>query len=137
MGIRVLLVDDHALLRAGIREILTADGDFLIVGEAADGRTAAALAGEVAPDVIVIDHRLPDMSGSEALSHIRRHAPAARAVITSAYADEHTASSALAAGAAAFVPKDHVIEELPDAVRAAAAGGTYDSPGLRRILRGR
>ena len=131
MGIRLLLIDDHAILRRGIREMLTCE-DIDVVGEAADGGTGVRLAAQLQPDVVVADLRLPDMSGADALAQIRRKSPATRGILMSAYSDRWTTSLATEIGASGFVPKEAIFEELGDAVRTVAAGQGYQSPSLSR-----
>ena len=132
MPIRVLLVDDHSALRRAVREVLAAEADIQVVAEAGDGGAAVRRAGELTPDVAVTDLRLPDMSGVEVVGGITRDSPATRVLVMSAYSDSYTAGSAARAGAAGFVPKDALFEELAGAVRAAAAGQVYQSPSLGR-----
>ena len=130
MPIRVLLVDDHLMLRAGVRELLGEEAGIEVVAEAGDGQTAVRLAAELAPDVAVMDLRLPDMSGIEAAAQIRGRSPNTQVIMMSAYADSSTAASVTAAGALGFVPKDEAFEELANAVRMVAAGRVYQSPSL-------
>lgn len=106
--------------------------DIEVVAEAGDGRNAVRLAAESTPDVAVVDLRLPDMSGVDTAREINRQCPGTRVLVMSAYADSWTAGSASAAGAAGFVPKDALFEELADAVRIVAAGQGYQSPSLGR-----
>lgn len=135
MTIRVLLVDDESLVRAGFRLILEEAGDLEVAGEAGDGAEAVRLAADLAPDVIVMDVRMPGVDGIEATARILARDPSARILVVTTFdLDEH-AFAALRAGASGFVLKNAPVHELAEAVRSVAAGDAVVSPRItRRIL---
>ncbi len=128
--IRVLVVDDHPVVRAGLRAVLEASGDIQVVGEAAEGKAAVCLAEAMRPDVVLLDCRLPGMEGAAVARVLRERCPWARVVVLSAYADEHLVWGMLRAGAVGYVLKDEPPEEIPAAVRAAVRGEAYFSPAV-------
>jgi DNA-binding NarL/FixJ family response regulator len=129
--IRVLLAEDHAPLRAALRELLTLQPDLEVVAEAADGPEAVRLAAAVAPDVVVMDVRLPRQDGAEATRAIKAGRPATAVLALSAHSSRRVVDAMLAAGACGYVPKSAAVAELAVAVRAAAAGETYVSARLQ------
>ncbi|WP_194409860.1 response regulator [Microbacterium cremeum] len=134
--IRVLLVDDHAVMRAGFRMILEAAGDIVVAGEASDGRQAVAAASALRPDVICMDVQMPDMDGLEATWRIVADTAvdAAVVVVTTFDRDDYL-FDALAAGASGFLLKNAGPEELVSAVRVAAAGDALLAPEVtRRVI---
>ena len=132
--VRVLLVDDDALVRAGLRMILSSSEELEVVGEAADGADAVATAREQRPDVVLMDIRMPGMDGIAATSVLRRLAtPPHVIVLTTFQADEHV-MSALRAGADGFLLKDTPPAEIVNAVRLVAAGEAMLSPSVTRTL---
>jgi len=146
MSIRVLIVDDQALLRTGFRMILEAEPDLLVVGEAEDGRRALALVAHLRPDVVLMDIRMPGMDGIEATRRLTAAAsdPAAgetpvagpRVIILTTFdLDEHV-YDALRAGASGFLLKDAPPAQLLDAIRVVAAGDALIAPSItRRLIR--
>jgi DNA-binding NarL/FixJ family response regulator len=137
MTIRVLLVDDQAVVRAGFRALLEVTDDFVIVGEAANGRTAVEVARRIRPDVVLMDVRMPDMDGIEATRMIAGDPSLARVkviVLTTFDIDEYV-FGALRAGASGFLLKDIDAEELHSAVRTVAAGHSLLAPAVtRRVI---
>lgn len=132
--VRVLLVDDDALVRAGLRMILASSGDLEVVGEAADGAEAVAAVNEHRPDVVLMDIRMPEVDGIAATAAVRAlPAPPQVIVLTTFQADEQV-MRALRAGAAGFVLKDTPPEEIIRAVRLVAAGEAMLSPSVTRTL---
>jgi DNA-binding NarL/FixJ family response regulator len=132
--IRVLLVDDDALVRAGLRMILSSSEEIEVVGEAADGADAVATVQSHRPDVVLMDIRMPGMDGIAATSALRRLAdPPHVIVLTTFQADEHV-MSALRAGADGFLLKDTAPAEIVHAVRLVAAGEAMLSPSVTRTL---
>jgi DNA-binding NarL/FixJ family response regulator len=134
--IRVLLADDQALVRAGFRALLDARADIEVVGEAADGRAAVALAAELRPDVVLMDIRMPGLDGLEATRQIAAD-PAlgeVRVVILTTFALDEYLFDALRFGASGFLVKDTEPADLVTAVRVVAAGDALISPGMTRRL---
>lgn len=134
--IRVLIAEDHNLVREGTRQILTAAGDIDIVGEADRGDTAVRLAEELAPDVAILDVRLPGMNGIEATRRLRRLEPPVRVLILSAYDDDQYVLEALRAGASGYLLKTARGRELISAVRMVAEGASVLEPAISTRLAG-
>ncbi|MEU4359396.1 response regulator transcription factor [Streptomyces virginiae] len=130
--IRVVIADDEPLIRAGIRMILTSAPDIEVVAEAANGREAVDLALAHAPAVMLLDIQMPVMDGLTALGELRRAAPEVRALILTTFGEKENVLRALGQGGAGFLLKDSAPGELIGAVRAAAAGDAYLSPGATR-----
>ena len=126
----VLLVDDHHVVRRGIRALLENEAGIQVVGEAGTGVEAARLTQQLKPDVLIIDLMLADMSGLEVIRQLRKRAPATSAVVLSMYGNDCYVVEALQAGARAYVLKDSPPEELMRAVREAALGRRYLAPPL-------
>src|SRR5687768_5726364 len=117
MSIRVLLADDHMILREGLRMLLRAQPDIELVAEADDGADAIRLARELEPDVVVMDVRMPDVDGIAATRQLVEAHPDTRVVSLSSNADRQVVADCLAAGAVAFLPKDAAFDELATAIR--------------------
>ncbi|MEV4120719.1 response regulator transcription factor [Micromonospora sp. NPDC049645] len=133
--IRVLVVDDQALVRAGVGLLLRTAGEFEVVGEAGDGLEAVRLAERLRPDVVLMDLRMPRMDGIEATRRILDRQPAARVLVLTTFADDANVYGALGAGALGYLVKDGEPEELIDAVRRAAGGEPLLAPPvLARIV---
>jgi DNA-binding NarL/FixJ family response regulator len=132
--IRVLLVDDQQLVRAGLRMLCESDPGMSVVGEAADGATAVRLAQQLRPDVIVMDLRMPGVDGTVATARILAERPNARILVLTTFDDDDHLYPALAAGACGFLVKDATPAELLDGVRRAAAGDSPFSPDVLRRL---
>jgi two-component system response regulator NreC len=133
--IRVLLADDHTLVREGIRLCLEAMGDMQVVGEAADGREAVARTLELRPDVVLMDVSMPGLSGIEATLAIKRARPEIQVVGLSMYDDEEYVTRLLRAGAAGYVLKRSAATDLGAAVRAAHAGEAFLHPSIaKRVI---
>ena len=131
---RVLLVDDHALVRSGIRSLVSSFTGFEVVGEAADGREAVALARQLHPDVVLLDIGMPGLNGLDAADRIARTVPECRVVVLSMHATEHHVRQALERGVSAYVIKDAAPETLEQALNSVAAGRRYLSPPLSQRL---
>ncbi len=134
MTIRLLLVDDHAVVRSGLKMLLASEADVEIVGEAGSGSEAVAGAGSARPDVILMDIGLPDMTGIEATRAIKSKYPNIAIVALTIHEDEEYFFKMLEAGASGYVPKRAAPEELLTAIRAAAAGEVYLYPSLAKLL---
>lgn len=133
--IRVLVADDHHLVREGIVALLERAGDIQVVGQAGDGEEAVALAGSENPDVIVLDVTMPRLNGIQAIERMRAAGITAPAVMLTIHHDDAIVQRALAAGASGFVPKQAVTDELLLAIRAARHGATFLSPSVSRAVR--
>lgn len=131
--IRVLIADDHALVRSGIRGLLEA-ADLAVVGEAADGREAVTAARVLAPDVVLMDIRMPGMDGIEATGLISAEARAPRVLVLTTFDLDEYVYRALAAGASGFLLKDAPPDRLVDAVRTVAGGEALLAPEVTRRL---
>ena len=131
-SLRVLLVDDHALVRAGIRSLLRDIEGVEVVGEAADGAEALAIAGRERPDAVLLDIAMKGMSGLEAAARFRELHPGVRVLILSMHASEEYVLQALRSGAAAYLIKDSATAELELALRSVMRGETYLSPAISR-----
>lgn len=132
--VHVLLADDHTLIRAGLRRVVEADPRFLVAGEAADGREAVAMAGELSPNVVVMDIGMPNLNGIEACRQIRKTMPHVHVVMLSMHSDESYVLRALKAGASAYLLKDSAEADLPRAIEAASAGKSFFSPVVAKVL---
>lgn len=124
-SIRVLVADDHPLMREGIGAVIGSQPDMHIVGEAGDGREALRLYRELRPDVALIDLQMPDVNGIEAIQAIRSEFPDARIAILTTYGGDARALQAIKAGAQAYLLKSALRKELTEAIRALAAGRRY------------
>ncbi|GAA5038278.1 DNA-binding NarL/FixJ family response regulator [Thermocatellispora tengchongensis] len=131
--IRVLIADDQPMVRAGLRALLDGESDIGVVGEAATGAEAVRLTGELGPDVVMMDIRMPELDGIEATRRITGSHRAKVVVVTTFDLDEYV-YAALRAGASGFVVKDAEPQELRHAVRVAARGDALLSPGVTRRL---
>jgi two-component system, NarL family, response regulator NreC len=132
--IRVLLADDHAVLRSGLKLLLDPRADMLVVGEAGDGAEVLPLAEEHQPDVILLDLTMPRLGGLEVLPLLRQRVPAARVVILTMHDDESYLRQALRMGAAGYVLKKAADVEVIAAIRAVMRGDVYVHPSLTRSL---
>ena len=132
--IRVVLVDDHALVRQGFRRILEDDSDITVVGEAGNGLEGLALAKKLEPDVVVMDMAMPEMNGLHASIELLKQRPETRILILSMYSDEQYVKNALDAGVKGYILKNAIETDLTRAVRAVAAGEQYLSPELSGVL---
>ena len=141
MAFDIVLVDDHKLVRDGVRTILERGGEFHVVGEAENGPDAVQLCQKSPPDLVLMDIGLPGMNGIEATTELLRSCPTIKVIILSMYDDENSVVSAIRSGARAFVLKKASSSELLDALRIVARGGSYLSSQvserlLQRIQRG-
>jgi two-component system, NarL family, response regulator LiaR len=134
---RVLVVDDHDLFRAGLARLLALQPDIEVVAQASSGHMGVRLAEELHPDVVLMDLRMPDLDGSEATRAILERQPSARVVALSVSVEEVDVAAAMQAGACGFLVKDAPIDEVVVAVRAAAQGATWlSSRAAEVVLRG-
>jgi len=133
-AIRILLADDHNIMRRGLRLLLERQAGFEVVAEAADGREAAERAEATRPDIVVLDIAMPNMSGIEAAQRIRALLPQAAIVILSMHSDEGYVLRALKAGAKGYLLKDSAESDLIDAIKAVSEGKAFFSPEISKIL---
>ena len=132
--IRILLADDHAVVRQGFKMILDAQADMEIVGEAANGRQAVDLAEQLRPDVVVMDVSMPELNGIEATRRLASSAPRARVVALSMHKDSVYVREILRAGARGYLLKDSGAADLVAAIRAVASGESYLSPAVSNAV---
>ncbi len=130
MSIRILLADDHALFLQGLRALLEKEPDMVVTGEVRDGRDAVRAACAAPPNVILMDVTMPGLSGIEATRQIHAARPSVRVLCLSMHAERQFVAAALEAGAAGYLLKDCVLEELVQAIRHVHAGRCYLSPGV-------
>jgi RNA polymerase sigma factor (sigma-70 family) len=131
---RILLVDDHTVIRTGIRLLLERQQGWRVVGEASDGRQAVNVVEEARPDVIVMDLAMPNLNGMEAARQILATHPKISVVVLSMHADESYVFRALKVGVRGYVLKDSTETDLIEAVKAVRAGKSYFSPAVSRLL---
>lgn len=128
--IRLVLADDHTVLRQGLRSLLDPEVDLSVIGEAGDGREALDRVAQLKPDVLVVDLLMPGLGGLEVVRQVRAHHSATRVVVLSMHANEAYVQEALSAGANGYVLKQATQRELVEAIRTVAAGGRYLSSPL-------
>lgn len=132
MSIRVLVADDHRIMREGLKSLILQEGDMTVVGEANNGRAVVALAHKFSPDVIIMDVGMPDMNGIEATRQILSQSPGTRVIGLSMHSDRRFVVQMLKAGASAYLLKDCAFDELATAVRNVVDGKIYLSPEIAR-----
>jgi len=132
--LRVLLADDHGIVRRGLRSLLETEPGVTVVGEAADGQEALRLCVEHRPDIVVLDIAMPLLNGIEVAARVQKLDPAPRVIVLSMHADESYIIRALAAGARAYLIKNATDEDLLPAIRAVAAGKPFFSPAVTAVL---
>lgn len=132
--LRVVLADDHAVVREGLKALINGQMDMIVVGEAADGEEACQAALALAPHVLVIDLSMPTLSGAEAAARIRRESPGVRVLALTVHEERVYLTQLLRAGASGYVLKRAAAAELVRAIRAVAAGGTYIDPSMAGSL---
>jgi DNA-binding NarL/FixJ family response regulator len=136
MTIRLLLADDHKILREGLRVMLEQDDAFDIVAEAETGRAAVRLAKELCPDAVIMDIALPDISGIEATREILKDCPETKIIALSMHTEKRYVREMLTAGASAYLVKDSAFDELIRAIKLVMEGKTYFSPEVSTVLIG-
>jgi len=132
--IRILLADDHPLVRSGLVNLLEPHGEFGVVGEAGDGEEAVAMTKKLRPDIVVIDLSMPKLSGIEATKLIRQHVPATRVLVLTMHENEEYVYQIFRSGAGGYILKNCGKEELAAAIRAVARGEKFFSPRISEIM---
>ena len=132
--IRVLLAEDHTIVRKGLRSLLAAEEDLEIVGEAENGREAVEKVDALAPDIVLMDISMPGLNGLEATRHIKKHAPKIKILILTMHTDEEYVFQILQAGASGYLLKQSAIEELVSAIRVVWRGESYLSPSISKTV---
>lgn len=132
--VRILLADDHTILRDGIRALLEDEPDMLVVGEAEDGRTAVKLACQLQPDVVLMDIAMPLLNGLEATRQIMQECPQVKVLILTMHENEEYIRQVLASGAMGYILKDAAARELLDAIHAVCHGEPVLSPAITRLV---
>lgn len=135
MSIKILLADDHTVMRNGLKLLLERQPNFEVVGEAADGREAVEMAADTKPDVVVMDVAMPHLNGVEAARQIAARSPQTAIAILSMHSDESYVIRSLKAGARAYLLKDSAEADLISAIHAIMEGKSFFSPAVRRILK--
>ena len=133
--IGVLLADDHAVVRQGLRALLEAEGDIAVVGEAENGRQAVAQAKKTLPDVVVMDVAMPGMNGLEATRQIVRNVPSSKVLVLTSYGDDDYVTQLLEAGATGYLVKQTAAADLLKAIREVHHGNAFFSPAIAKRLR--
>lgn len=134
MGLKILIADDHAIVREGLRALIDKETDMKVAAEAATGTEAVRLARECSPDVIVMDISMPDMNGIDATRSITEELSQVRVLALSMESDRRFVVEALKAGASGYLLKDAAFKELADAIRIVAAGETYLGPRISTLI---
>lgn len=134
-NITVLLVDDHTIVRQGLKALLNSEKNITILGEAQTGREAVELAAQHRPMVVIMDLAMPRLNGAEATRQILKATPSTKVIVLSTYGDDEHVQQALAAGAAAYLLKQTAAEDVIDAIREVAKGNAYFSPPIAKRLR--
>ncbi len=134
MSIRIVLADDHKILRAGLRAMIVEQPDMEVVGEAENGRTAVNLTRELSPDVVIMDIGMPDLNGIEATRQIVAEVPSVKIIGLSMYSDRRYVAGLFGAGASGYLLKDIEFEELIEAIQAVVEGQVYVSSGVTGIV---
>jgi DNA-binding NarL/FixJ family response regulator len=134
MSIRILLADDHQMLRDTLRSMLESEDHLEVVGEASDGRTAIAMARTLAPDIVVMDITMPDLNGVEATHQIKAENAAVKVIALSRHSDSRYVLRMLEAGASGYVIKAAAYDELRSAIRVVSQGKSYLSPDITGIV---
>jgi DNA-binding NarL/FixJ family response regulator len=134
MGIKILLADDHRLMREGLRSLLEEQPDFTVVGEADNGKTAVQLATDLMPDIIIMDISMPGLNGIDATQQILSICVKSKVIALSMHTERRTVLEMINAGATGYLLKDCAFEEVVQAVRTVASNSTYLSPKIAEIV---
>lgn len=134
MAFTILLVDDHQIVRQGLKGLLHQHDDMRVVGEAGDGRTAVKAVRELKPQVVVMDISMPELNGIDATRQLLAESPTTKVLALSAHGERRLVTEALKAGASGYLLKDAAVEELVTAIHGIMAGETYLSPRIANVL---
>jgi len=134
MTVKILLVDDHKIVRDGLRTLIDREAGIEVIGEADNGRSAVEITKKLKPDIVIMDITMPDMNGIDATHQIRDQVPSARVIALSMHADRRLVSGMLEAGASAYLLKDCAFEEVARAIKAVRSNHTYLSPEIADIV---
>jgi DNA-binding NarL/FixJ family response regulator len=134
MSIKILLTDDHAIIRQGLRSLLEKQPDIEVVAEAEDGRQAFELVRKLLPDIVVMDVSMPNLNGIEATRHIHREFPAVKVIALSMHSNRRFVGDMLKAGAAGYILKEGLFDELVQAIHAIENGDIYLSPRVTGVV---
>jgi DNA-binding NarL/FixJ family response regulator len=134
MGLRIIIADDHKIMREGLRTLLEKHDDFKIIAEAGDGRTTVRITDELKPDLVVMDTIMPDLNGIEATRQIKTRNPGIKIIALSMYSDKQFVMQMLQAGASGYILKDCAFKELVYAIQSVVDGYIYLSPKINTIL---
>ncbi len=134
MSHRIVLADDHRLMREGLKTLISGESDLEVVGEAEDGRSAVSLTLELMPDVVIMDVAMPHLNGIEATRQILKQAPSVRIIALSMHSDRRFVGEMLKVGASGYLLKDGAFDELVRAIRAVLAGQVYLNPRIAAIV---
>jgi len=134
MSIRILLADDHGIVREGLRSLLEKEPDIKVVGEAEDGRKALGLVSELLPDVVIMDISMPGLNGADATRRIVHQFPTVKVIALSMHSNRIFVVDMLKAGASGYVLKECLFDELVEAIRIVAAGDKYLSPKVAGVV---
>ena len=132
--IRILIADDHAIVRAGLKQFIVGEKDMVVSGEAADGMETLACVRKGECDVVLLDISMPGKNGIDTLRQLKRSRPDLPVLILSAYCEQQFAVSLLRAGASGYISKESASEQLVTAIRTVIGGGKYVSPGVAQVL---
>jgi len=136
MSIRIIIADDHQIVRNGLRSLIEKEHDIDVIAEAGNGREAVRIALEMAPEVVIMDIAMPDLNGIEATRQIIAALPGTKVIALSMHADKRYVMEMLKAGASGYILKDNAYEELASAIRTAMGNRTYLSPQVAEIVIG-
>lgn len=134
MNLKVLLADDHKIVRDGFRTLLAKNPKLTVVGEAENGRATVHLAKKLAPDIIIMDVAMPDLNGMEATRQIVADSPGVKVIAVSMHSDRRFVAEMLKAGASAYLSKDYAFDELENAIRTVVANKIYLSPDISGVV---
>jgi len=134
MSIRIVLADDHAIVRHGLSRAIQQEDDMEVVGQASDGHSTVELARELQPDIVVMDISMPDLNGIEATREIQREAPGVKVIALSMHSAKRYVTEMFRAGASGYLLKDCDFDELARAMRTVADGKTYVSPSISNVV---